>query len=120
MKVKSESEVAQSCLTLHDPMDCSLPGSSAHGICQAKVLESGNLVLEVTKQSLMLRKDRQVFLNTMQLKTADIAGKGAAPNCEEGDEDGKNLGRPQRGRVCSSRANCFPLSRLLSFHVGKA
>ena len=39
MKVKSESEVAQSCLTLRDPMDCSLPGSSAHGIFQARVLE---------------------------------------------------------------------------------
>ena len=41
MKVKSESEVAQSCLTLHDPMDYSLPGSSAHGILQARVLEWG-------------------------------------------------------------------------------
>ena len=39
MKVKSESEVAQSCLTLSDPMDCSLPGSSNHGIFQARVLE---------------------------------------------------------------------------------
>ena len=39
MKVKSESEVAQSCLTLRDPMDCSLLGSSAHGIFQARVLE---------------------------------------------------------------------------------
>ena len=39
MKVKSESEVAQSCLTLRDPMDCSLPGSSVHGIFQARVLE---------------------------------------------------------------------------------
>ena len=39
MKVKSESEVAQSCLTLSDPMDCSPPGSSIHGICQARVLE---------------------------------------------------------------------------------
>ena len=39
MKVKSESEVVQSCLTLSDPMDCSLPGSSAHGIFQATVLE---------------------------------------------------------------------------------
>ena len=38
-KVKSESEVAQSCPTLHDPMDCSLPGSSTHGIFQARVLE---------------------------------------------------------------------------------
>ena len=37
MKVKSESEVAQSYPTLRDPMDCSLPGSSAHGIFQAKV-----------------------------------------------------------------------------------
>jgi len=41
MKVKSESEVAQSCLTLHDPMDCSPPGSSGHGIFQARVLEWG-------------------------------------------------------------------------------
>ena len=41
MKVKSETEVAQSFLTLSDPMDCSLPGSSAHGIFQASVLEWG-------------------------------------------------------------------------------
>ena len=41
MEVKSESEVAQSCLTLSDPMDCSLPGSSIYGIFQARVLEWG-------------------------------------------------------------------------------
>ena len=41
MKVKSENEVAQSCPTLSDPMDCSLPGSSIHGIFQARVLEWG-------------------------------------------------------------------------------
>ena len=45
MKVKSESEVAQSCLTLSDPMDCSLPGSSIHGIFQARVLEWGAIAL---------------------------------------------------------------------------
>ena len=39
MKVKSESEVAQSCPTPSDPMDCSLPGPSVHGIFQARVLE---------------------------------------------------------------------------------
>ena len=39
IQVKSESEVTQSCLTLSDPMDCSLPGSSTHGIFQARVLE---------------------------------------------------------------------------------
>ena len=41
MKVKRESEAAQSCLTLCNPMDCSLPGSSIHGIFQARVLEWG-------------------------------------------------------------------------------
>ena len=41
MKVESKSEVAQSCLTTSDPMDCSLPGSSIHGIFQATVLEWG-------------------------------------------------------------------------------
>jgi len=41
MKVKSESEVAQSCPTLSNPMDCSLLGSSVHGIFQARVLEWG-------------------------------------------------------------------------------
>ena len=41
MKVKSESEVAQSCPTLSNPMDCSLPGSSTHGIFQVRVLEWG-------------------------------------------------------------------------------
>ena len=38
---ESESEVAQSCLTLCDPMDCSLPGSSIHGVFQARILEWG-------------------------------------------------------------------------------
>ena len=41
MRVKSESEVAQSCPTLQDPMDCSPPGSSVYGIFQARVLEWG-------------------------------------------------------------------------------
>ena len=41
MKVKSESEVAQLCPTLSDPVDCSLPGSSVHGIFQARVLDWG-------------------------------------------------------------------------------
>jgi len=41
MKVKSESQVAQLCPTPSDPMDCSLPGSSIHGIFQARVLEWG-------------------------------------------------------------------------------
>ena len=47
MKVKSESEVAQSCLILSDPKDCSLPGSSIHGIFQARVLEWGAIAFSV-------------------------------------------------------------------------
>ena len=47
MKVKSESEVAQLCPTLSDPMDCSLPGSSIHGIFQARVLEWGAITFSV-------------------------------------------------------------------------
>ena len=48
MRVKSESEVAQSCLTLSDPMDYSLPGSSIHGIFQARVLEWGAIAFSDT------------------------------------------------------------------------
>ena len=47
MKVKSESEVAQSCPTLSDSMDCRLPGSSIHGIFQARVLEWGAIAFSV-------------------------------------------------------------------------
>ena len=47
MKVKSESKVAQSCPTLSDPMDCSLPGSPVHGIFQATVLEWGAIAFSV-------------------------------------------------------------------------
>ena len=47
MKMKSESEVTQSCPTLSDPMDCSLPGSSVHGIFQARVLEWGAIAFSI-------------------------------------------------------------------------
>ena len=48
MKVKSESEVAQSCPTLRNPTDCSLPGSSVHGIFQPRVLEWGAIAFSST------------------------------------------------------------------------
>ena len=47
MKVKRESEAAQSCPTLSDPMDCSLPGSSIHGIFQARVLQWGAIAFSI-------------------------------------------------------------------------
>ena len=51
MKVKSEREVAESCLTPSDPMDCSLPGSSIHGIFQARVLEWVAIAFSVVNPS---------------------------------------------------------------------
>ena len=49
MKVKSESDIAQSCLTFFDPMDCGPPGSSVHGIFQARVLEWGAIALSLSE-----------------------------------------------------------------------
>ena len=69
VKVKSESEVAQSCLTFSDPMDCSLPGSSVHGIFQAKVLEWGAIGFSVPSYSIILMYvklfavDRTLFID---------------------------------------------------------
>ena len=71
MKVKSESEVAQSCLTLRDPMDCSPPGSSVHGIFQARVLEWGAMAFSllhlresiylISKENIYLHRGRSAF-----------------------------------------------------------
>ena len=51
MKVKSENEVVQSCLTLRNPMDCSLPGLSIHGVFQARVLEWGAIAFSLLPSS---------------------------------------------------------------------
>ena len=61
MKVKSESEVAQLCPTLSDPMDCSLLGSSVHGIFQARVLEWGAIAFSVSSLSCM----QQTLVNSL-------------------------------------------------------
>ena len=63
MKVKSESDVAQSCPTLRDPMDHSLLGSSVHGIFQARVLEWGAITFSVTNLDSIL-KSRDITLPT--------------------------------------------------------
>ena len=63
MKVKSESEVAQSCPTPSDPMDCSPPGSSTHGICQARVLEWGAITFS---------RFYSIYFNYQSLPSSDI------------------------------------------------
>ena len=82
MKVKSESEVTQSCLTLRNPMDCSPPGSSIHEIFQARVLEWGAIAFSIsrplegeTSRSLTLRlklSDKQIGF--FHQKTKDGGG----------------------------------------------
>ena len=59
MKVKSESEVAQSCPTLSDLMDCSPPGSSVHGIFQARVLEWDAIVFSLAWLLSTKKKERE-------------------------------------------------------------
>ena len=63
MKVKNESEVAQSCLTLSDPMDCSLPGSSVHGIFQTRILEWGSIAFSDDQPRQHIKKQRHHFAN---------------------------------------------------------
>ena len=60
---ESESDIAQSCLTLSDPMDCSLPGSSIHGIFQARVLQWGASVF-----SALISHARKVMLKILQAR----------------------------------------------------
>ena len=59
MKVKSESEVAQSCPTLRYPMDCSPPGSSVHGISQATVPEWGAIAFSPMKYYTTIKMNKQ-------------------------------------------------------------
>ena len=73
MKVKSESEVSQvvylkviqSCPTPSDPMDCSLPGSTVHGIFQARVLEWGAIAFSDTASNMQLFEDPSLLVSEM-------------------------------------------------------
>ena len=72
MKVKSESEVGQSCPTLSNPMDCSLPGSSVHGIFQARVLEWVAIPFSTrilgSSQNLLLFQAHWLLIGVVKLK----------------------------------------------------
>ena len=91
MKVKNESEVAQSCPTLSNPMDCSLPGSSVHGIFQVRVLEWGAIGILKSRVDITLStkvhiikvminvdsilKSRDITLSTMAPHSSTLAWK---------------------------------------------
>ena len=70
MKGKSESEVAWSCPTPSDPMDCSPPGSSVHGIFQARILEWGAVAFS-TSSYRMLKNDLYVALPSRKAGTGE-------------------------------------------------
>ena len=75
MKMKSESEVAQSCPTLSDLMDCSLPGSSVHGICQARVLEWVSIAFSNMLSRLVitfLPRSKRLLISWLQSPSAVI------------------------------------------------
>ena len=72
MKVKSESEVAQSCLTLSDSIDCSLPGSSVHGIFQARVLEWVAIAFSEFSLQYPPKKAQDTVSDTSELKVKGV------------------------------------------------
>ena len=92
MKVKSESKVAQSCRTLRDPMDCSLPGSSVRGIFQARVLEWGAIAFSKHIYTTMYKQTASGNLNSI----------GSSAQCsvmtlDGWDEEGGRRGSRERG-----------------------
>ena len=100
MIVKSESEVAQSCPTLSNPMDCSLPGSSVHGIFQARVLEWGATAFSSAVPDLGINPEKMKNFKDMgtpkisaQQRTVVKSGKQAkCRNCRRMEtEDGAQV-----------------------------
>ena len=93
-KVKSESEVARSCPTLRNPMDCSLPGSSVHGIFQARVLEwvpLPSLINNINVSKYCLISQVALVVKNPPARTGDIrdacwsAGLGRSPGAGHGN-----------------------------------
>ena len=97
MKVKSESEVAQSCLPLSDPMDCSLPGSSVHGIFQARVLEWGAIAFSSYNLNMHLSCDPAIPLLGIYPRAMKHISKNSGLRCSQSlysqpqTEDNRNI-----------------------------
>ena len=72
MKVKSESEVAQPCPTLSDPMDCSLPGSSIHGIFQARALGWAAIAFSHAALNIPIYNCEHIHISFAQFSKSDI------------------------------------------------
>ena len=98
MKGKSESEVAQSCPTLSDPMDCSLPGSSIHGIFQARVLEW----VPLPSPSLGLKNQGEVTFGWWHCH-----GRGTGPKDSGHNQMNATIGKILFRKVCEDGITVF-------------
>ena len=106
MKVKSESEVAQLCLTLSNPMDCSPPGSSVHGIFQARVLEWGAIAFSITLYWGNIKTGQWHKQCHLQTEKCKAVGK------KQGEMKVSSWGTTVRDRKesqCEGRTGCWAL-----------
>ena len=111
MKVKSESEVAQSCPTLHNPMDCSLPGSSIHGIFQARVLELGAIAFSERKSWTLLRSGQW-----REMEEISLGWKGkVCPQWRSGDLSSRGKARASL-EVCGEDLVGSPVIKMRSLY----
>ena len=97
MQVKSESEVTQSCPTLSDPMDYSLPGSCVHGIFQARVLEWGAIAFSITICKVDGQWEFAVWLRKLK--------QGLCINLEGWDREGDGREFQKGGDICIPMAD---------------
>ena len=123
MKVKSESEVTQSCPTLSDPMDCSLTGSSVHGIFQARVLcqEPAYCILSAALSTASSFRIWNSSTGILSLPGASVRHSARGKGHEEGGSayakagsslrspPGNSLASTPKTRVCLLSALCFHL-----------
>ena len=100
MKVKSESEVAQLFPTLSDPMDCSLPGSSVHGIFQEKVLEWGAIAFSCSNYCTiaLISHASKVMLKILQARLQQYVNRELA-DVQAGFRKGRGT-RDQIAKIC--------------------
>ena len=101
-KVKSESKVAQSCPTPSDPVDCSLPGSSVHGICQARVLEWGAIAFSEERSNYstiaLISHASKVMLKILQARLQQYVNR-KLPDVQAGFRKGRGT-RDQIVNIC--------------------
>ena len=110
MKVKSESEVAQSCPTLSDLMDCSLPGSSVRGIFQARILEWGAIAFSGNSSWAISNPERRCCENAALNMPANLEHSAVATGLEKVSFH-SNPKERQCQRMLKLPHNCTHLTR---------